>query len=107
MDDSQSKTKSTFTLVLRGIARILEFGFLLLCWLFYAFYTLNRSAEAIAYTGGNPMPGKYSVLVLALIFVFFFRKTLFVKKWSLGIVLQRLLVVLTLGFGLLVFMAKI
>jgi hypothetical protein len=107
MDDSQSKTKSTFTQVLRVLLRFLEFVFLLFCWLVYAFITLNRSEEALAYTGGNPMPGKYSILALALIFVFYFRKTLFVKNWSVGIILQRLLVILTLGFGLMVFMTKL
>lgn len=106
MDDSQSKTKSTFSLVMRFVIRFVEFVFLLLCWLVYAFTTQNRSEQALAYTGGNPLPGKFSILALALVFLFYFRKTLFVKKWSVGLILQRLLVVLTLVFGVLIYTAN-
>lgn len=103
MDDSQSKTKNNFNLAMRIVIRFVEFIFLLLCWLAYAFTTLDRSEQALAYTGGNPLPGKFSFLVLALILTFFFRKSLFVKKWSFGLVVQRLVVFVVFSFGLMIY----
>ena len=103
MDNSKGNIKSTYTLVMRVVIRFIEFVFLLLCWLAYAFTTLDRSEQALSYTGGNPLPGRLSFLVLALILIFFFRKSLFVKKWSFGLALQRLLVIVILGFGVLIY----
>ena len=103
MDDSKGNIKSTYTLVMRAVLRLVEFVFLLLCWLAYAFTTLDRSEQALAYTGGNPLPGKFSFLVLALILTFFFRKSLFVKKWSFALVVQRLVVFVVVVFGLTIY----
>lgn len=89
--------------LLRFVFRILELAFLLFGWLFYAATTLDRSEQARAYTGGNPLPGRYSILVLAIILVFYFRKTLFVKKWTVLLALLRLAVVAIALFGLLIY----
>lgn len=106
MDENQVKSKSNFSLVLRYILRLVEFVFLLFCWLMYAYLTLDRSEKALAYSSGNPMPAKYSFLILGLVLTFFFRKSLFVKKWSFGLILQRLLVVLVFIFGVMIYMTS-
>lgn len=106
MDDVQEKSKSYFARGLRVVLRLLELLFLLICWFVYAFLTLNRSEQAMSYTGGSPMPGEYSFLLLWLVLVFYLRKSLFLKKWSLGLVLERLLVVLVFVFGVMIYLAN-
>ena len=105
-NDNPKKTNA-FSSFLKFTLRILELSFLLFCWLIYAFTTQNRSEQALAYTGGNPLPGKFSILALSLVFLFFFRKTLFVKKWSAGLVILRLIVVAVLVFGILIYKTNV
>ena len=106
MDEVQVKSKSYFARGLKLVLRLLELAFLLVCWFVYAFLTLNRSEQAVTYTGGSPMPGKYSFLLLGLVLVFYLRKSLFVKKWSIGLVVERLLVVLVFVFGVMIYLTS-
>lgn len=106
MDDVQVKSKSYFARGLKFVLRLLELAFLFVVWFVYAFLTLNRSEQAVTYTGGSPMPGKYSFLLLGLVLVFYLRKSLFVKKWSMGLVVERLLVVLVFVFGMMIYLTS-
>jgi len=73
----------SFLKVTKGIFTWLGFLFL---WFIYAFATLDRSEKAIEHGFGNPIPGGFSFIVLAVVVAFLLRRAIFnknLKSWNL------------------------
>jgi len=90
---------------LKLVIKIISYIFVIFVWFIYTYLTLDKSPEALTLTGGNPMPNRYSFLILSVIVILFLRNYIFNRKVNFGSIFGKIIALLFLLFGILVFFA--
>jgi len=85
--------------------RLVGFCIAIYYWLSYAISSLDRSPEALASTGGGPLPSKFSFLILSLIIFVFFARSITKLEKSFGSICAKIIFALSLLYGLVVYSA--